>query len=88
MAHPPAQRCSTPHHVCIPGQGATQHYPILTVPLSRKKFTMSDKKIIAVVGSTGAQGGGLVRAIIKDGVFAARALTRDPSKANAEVCLL
>lgn len=40
---------------------------------------MADKKIIAVMGATGAQGGGLVRAILKDksGLFAARALTRD-----------
>jgi uncharacterized protein YbjT (DUF2867 family) len=36
-------------------------------------------KVIAVVGATGAQGGGLVRAILKDasGDFAARAITRD-----------
>jgi uncharacterized protein YbjT (DUF2867 family) len=41
---------------------------------------MSDSKIIAVVGATGSQGGGLVRAILEDesGEFAARALTRDP----------
>jgi uncharacterized protein YbjT (DUF2867 family) len=40
---------------------------------------MADKKIIAVAGATGAQGGGLVRAILSDpnGGFAARALTRD-----------
>ena len=40
---------------------------------------MADKKIIAVVGATGAQGGGLVRAIVNDpnGGFAARAITRD-----------
>ena len=40
---------------------------------------MAEKKIIAVVGATGAQGGGLVRAILADkqGGFAARALTRD-----------
>lgn len=40
---------------------------------------MEDKKIIAVVGATGAQGGGLVRAIMSDkaGPFTARALTRD-----------
>ncbi len=40
---------------------------------------MSDKKIIAVVGARGAQGGGLVRAIMadKNGPFTARALTRD-----------
>ena len=39
---------------------------------------MSDKKIIAVVGATGAQGGGLVRAILADreGGFAVRAITR------------
>ncbi len=38
-----------------------------------------DKKIIAVVGATGAQGGGLVRAIAADpnGPFQARAITRD-----------
>ncbi len=44
---------------------------------------MSDKKIIAVVGATGSQGGGLVRAIFEDktGKFSARAITRD---ANSE----
>jgi uncharacterized protein YbjT (DUF2867 family) len=37
------------------------------------------KRIIAVVGATGAQGGGLVRAILSDpsGGFTARAITRD-----------
>ena len=48
---------------------------------------MSDKKIIAVAGATGAQGGGVVRAILNDadGPFAARALTRnvDSDKARA-----
>ena len=40
---------------------------------------MAEKKIIAVVGATGAQGGGLVRAIMSDAKspFTARALTRD-----------
>lgn len=40
---------------------------------------MADKKIVAVVGATGMQGGGLVRAICNDtaGGFVARALTRD-----------
>jgi len=39
---------------------------------------MGDKKIIAVVGATGAQGGGLVHAIVNDPAsgFAVRALTR------------
>ena len=42
---------------------------------------MSTQKTIAVVGATGAQGGGLVRAILADksGRFKARALTRDPT---------
>jgi len=46
---------------------------------------MSDKKIIAVVGATGAQGGGLVRAIQgdADGGFRARALTRDAGSEKA-----
>lgn len=43
------------------------------------------RKIIAVVGATGAQGGGLVRAILADpnGGFAVRALTRDVSSPKA-----
>lgn len=47
---------------------------------------MSNKKIIAVVGATGAQGGSLVRAILADkqGGFAARAITRDPSSDKAK----
>ena len=47
---------------------------------------MADKKIIAVVGATGAQGGGLVRAILADpaGGFAVRALTRDPNAPAAK----
>jgi uncharacterized protein YbjT (DUF2867 family) len=47
---------------------------------------MADKKIIAVVGSTGAQGGGLCRAILADksGEFACRAITRDPNKDKAK----
>jgi uncharacterized protein YbjT (DUF2867 family) len=42
---------------------------------------MSDNKIIAVTGATGAQGGGLIRAIRADraGGFTARAITRNPS---------
>jgi uncharacterized protein YbjT (DUF2867 family) len=46
---------------------------------------MADKRIIAVVGATGAQGGGLVRAILQDpsGGFAVRALTRNPKSDRA-----
>ena len=46
---------------------------------------MAAKKIIAVVGSTGAQGGGLARAILADksGEFTLRAMTRKPDSDNA-----
>lgn len=47
---------------------------------------MSDKKIIAVVGATGAQGGGLARAILNDddSPFGVRALTRNVSSDKAQ----
>lgn len=47
---------------------------------------MAEKKIIAVLGATGAQGGGLVRAILNDpsGGFAARAITRDVNSDKAK----
>jgi len=47
---------------------------------------MADKKTIAVVGATGAQGSGLVRAILADpnGGFAARAITRDVNSDKAK----
>jgi uncharacterized protein YbjT (DUF2867 family) len=43
-------------------------------------------KIIAVVGATGVQGGGLARAILADpsSGLSVRAITRDPSKDNAK----
>lgn len=46
---------------------------------------MVGKKIIAVVGATGAQGGGLVRAIAKENgsEFAVRAITRDVNSEKA-----
>ena len=47
---------------------------------------MAKNKIIAVFGATGAQGGGLVRAILDDpeGGFSARAITRDPGSPKAQ----
>jgi uncharacterized protein YbjT (DUF2867 family) len=47
---------------------------------------MADKKIIAVVGATGVQGGGLADAILSDpnSGFGARAITRDPGKDKAK----
>jgi uncharacterized protein YbjT (DUF2867 family) len=46
---------------------------------------MTDKKIIAVLGATGAQGGGLVQSILadKNGPFKARAITRDANSEKA-----
>jgi uncharacterized protein YbjT (DUF2867 family) len=46
---------------------------------------MTDKEIIAVVGATGSQGGGLVRAILADpeGRFTVRALTRNADSGKA-----
>ena len=47
---------------------------------------VTEKKMIAVVGATGAQGGGLVRAIQADpsGQFKARAITRNPTSDKAK----
>ncbi len=47
---------------------------------------MPDSRTIAVVGATGAQGGGLARAILADPAraFTARALTRNPGSDNAK----
>src|ERR1700758_5371256 len=46
---------------------------------------MTEKKIIAIVGATGVQGGGLLRAIMADpdGRFPARALTRNAGSDRA-----
>jgi uncharacterized protein YbjT (DUF2867 family) len=46
---------------------------------------MPDTRIIAIVGATGQQGGGLARAILADpsAAFAVRALTRNPSSERA-----
>ena len=41
---------------------------------------MNYKKLIAVIGATGQQGGGVIRALQASGQFNVRALTRDPGK--------
>ena len=47
---------------------------------------MADKKIIAVLGATGSQGGGMAQAILNDsgGDFAVRAITRDANSDAAK----
>jgi uncharacterized protein YbjT (DUF2867 family) len=47
---------------------------------------VADKKIIAVMGATGSQGGGVVQAILNDpsGGFQARVITRDVNSAKAQ----
>jgi hypothetical protein len=47
---------------------------------------MASKKIITVFGATGAQGGGLVRSILKDpnSEFSVRAVTRNPDSDKAK----
>src|SRR6266542_7136100 len=44
------------------------------------KMLSNNKKLIAVIGATGHQGGGVVRALQARGQFKVRALTRNPDK--------
>src|SRR5437660_5695612 len=46
----------------------------------RTKMVSNDKKLIAVIGATGQQGGGVLRALQARGQFKVRALTRNPDK--------
>ena len=45
-------------------------------------MTSDVKKTIAVIGATGTQGGGVVRALVERGQFRVRALTRNPDGAQ------
>jgi uncharacterized protein YbjT (DUF2867 family) len=64
---------------------ATRKTPRRTKKADSKKSGIA-KKVIAVVGATGAQGGGLVRAILNDknGSFTARAITRNVNSDKAK----
>jgi uncharacterized protein YbjT (DUF2867 family) len=64
---------------------ATRKTPRRTKKADNKK-SATGKRIIAVVGATGAQGGGLVRAILNDknGPFTARAITRNVNSDKAK----
>src|SRR6476660_3716633 len=44
------------------------------------KVLSNDKKLIAVIGATGQQGGGVLRALQASGQFKVRALTRNPDE--------
>jgi uncharacterized protein YbjT (DUF2867 family) len=43
-------------------------------------MSLNDRKLIAVIGATGQQGGGVVRALQASGQFKVRALSRSPGK--------
>ena len=43
-------------------------------------MSANDRKLIAVIGATGQQGGGVVRALQASGQFKVRALSRNPGK--------
>src|SRR5262245_41739087 len=51
----------------------------------QKVLNMADQRVIAIFGATGAQGGGLARAILADPEerFSARVVTRDPGSPKA-----
>jgi uncharacterized protein YbjT (DUF2867 family) len=44
------------------------------------KINQMNKKTIAVIGATGAQGNGCANSLVNDGVFNVRAITRNPQK--------
>src|SRR5690349_12881202 len=52
----------------------------------QREMPLSESRTIAVVGATGAQGGGLARAILadRDGGFTLRALTRHTDSERAK----
>src|SRR5258708_33301800 len=47
-------------------------------------MSSDSRQLIAVIGATGQQGGGVVRALRSRGHFAVRALTRDPGKLHGQ----
>src|SRR5262249_21216536 len=73
--HPGEQRALSPA-----GRGTSRTQPGVG------ERNMAEPKVIAVVGATGAQGGGLAHAILRDkaGGFRVRALTRHPTSDKAK----
>ncbi|OCB91357.1 NmrA-domain-containing protein [Sanghuangporus baumii] len=47
-------------------------------------MVLVEKRLIAVTGATGLQGGSVIRYLLEDGTFRVRALTRKPSSARAK----
>jgi len=45
---------------------------------------MSHDKVVTVLGATGTQGGAVTRALLNNGEFAVRAVTRDPASPKAQ----
>ncbi|XP_006874945.1 PREDICTED: nmrA-like family domain-containing protein 1 [Chrysochloris asiatica] len=49
---------------------------------------MADKKLVVVFGATGAQGGSVARALLEDGTFTVRVVTRNPGQQAAKALKL
>jgi uncharacterized protein YbjT (DUF2867 family) len=47
-------------------------------------MSSTQKKIVAVTGSTGVQGGGVAKILLADGTFAVRAITRNVDSEKAQ----
>lgn len=55
-----------------------------TTPVENQPSSNQNKKIVVVIGATGAQGGGLARALVANGVYAVRGVTRNPASEKAQ----